>query len=457
MNKQIAQRIDATVEKQLHSHIHELAVLCAQPSVSAQNEGIEECAGLVAVMLRARGFDTRVVPSAGNPIVFGTAQGRSDRTLLLYLHYDVQPPEPLALWKSPPWELTKRGDRLYARGVADDKGHIVARLAAIDALRDAYGELPCNIKFVIEGEEEVGSPSITEWVRRHRDMLAADACIWEFGGVNHDGVPVQSLGLRGICYVELSVATATRDIHSGLGGTIFPNASWRLVWALQSLKDAHERITIPGWYDDVVLPSETDLRLIDALPDESAEWQAQYGLAGFLNGYEGGAELRRAAVFEPAATICGLDSGYQGAGAKTIIPARATAKIDFRLVPNQRPHDLLRKLRAHLDAQGLSDVSIRFLGGYPAAKTDPEDPFVQLANAAARDVYGAKPVVQPLVGGSGPMSAFVDYLDVPVVTAGIGEADNRAHAPNENISLTQFVNGIRHTAHIIGRFANLPT
>jgi acetylornithine deacetylase/succinyl-diaminopimelate desuccinylase-like protein len=454
MDQKVTQRIDNHIETNLRNHLHELAVLCAQPSVSAQKLGIDECADLVAVMLRARGFDSKVMQTDGSPIVYAEASGRSDKTMLLYLHYDVQPPEPLALWESPPWELTKRGDHLYARGVADDKGHIIARMAALDALVDVYGELPCNIKFVIEGEEEVGSPSIYDWVGAHKEMLSADACIWEFGGVNHDGVPVQSLGLRGICYIELSTRTATRDIHSGLGGTIFPNASWRLVWALQSLKDAHEHITIPGWYDDVVEPSDVDMQLLAALPDETQEWREMFGLDHFLNGYTGGVDMRRAAVFEPAATICGLDSGYQGVGAKTIIPARAAAKVDFRLVPNQHPTDLLQKLRKHLDAQGFEDIEIRFLGGYPAAKTAADDPFVQLTNAAAHAVYGVPPLVQPMVGGSGPMSAFVEHLHVPVVTCGIGEPGSRAHAPNENISLPQFLNGVRHTAQIIGRFAD---
>lgn len=446
-------RIDAHITENLRNNLHELAVLCRQPSVSAQDYGIDECADLVSVMLRARGFNTRIMPTAGKPIVYGEAQGRSDKTMLLYLHYDVQPPEPLELWESSPWELTKRGNHLYARGVADDKGHIIVRLAALDALRDEDGELPCNIKFVIEGEEEIGSPSFYEWVGHNRDLLSADACIWEFGGVNHEGAPVQSLGLRGICYVDMSVRTASHDIHSGLGGTIFPNASWRLVWALQSLKDADERIAIPGWYDDVIKPTAVDMHLLAALPDEAPEWQEMFGLRHFLNGYQGGVEMRRAAVFEPAVTICGLDSGYQGDGAKTIIPAEAKAKIDLRLVPNQKPDDLLRKLRAHLDAQGFDDVMIRPIGGYPAAKVDPADPFVVLANDAARDVYGMEPVVQPMVGGSGPMAAFVELLDIPVVTCGLGEPGNRAHAPNENISLEGFIRGTQHTARIIGRFA----
>src|SRR5690606_13102503 len=229
-------QIDRRIEENLDRYIDILARLCAQPSVSAQHLGIEPCAELVAAILREEGFEAEVVPSAGNPVVVGHGEGRNPQTLLMYLHYDVQPAEPLELWESPPFELTRRGNRLYARGISDDKGHIAARLAALAAVRDVLGELPCTVKFVIEGEEEIGSPNMQRFVEDHRELLASDACIWEFGGVNVYGDPEMSLGMRGICYVELKVSTANRDAHSGLGGSIFPNAAWRLVQALNTLR-----------------------------------------------------------------------------------------------------------------------------------------------------------------------------------------------------------------------------
>jgi acetylornithine deacetylase/succinyl-diaminopimelate desuccinylase-like protein len=234
-------KIDTYLEKNIDKSIQELSKLVAQPSISAQNYGLKECAQLVADMLEARGFKAEIMSTDGAPVVFAECKGKSDKTLLFYNHYDVQPPEPLELWESPPFEPSLRGGKLYGRGVSDDKGHLVARLFAIDALLDADGDLPCNVKFIIEGEEETDSLHLHEYIKGYKDRLKADACIWEFGGVDHRGVPMQYLGLRGICYVELSVESLKTDVHSGIGGSIFPNAAWRLIWALNSLKGPDER------------------------------------------------------------------------------------------------------------------------------------------------------------------------------------------------------------------------
>jgi acetylornithine deacetylase/succinyl-diaminopimelate desuccinylase-like protein len=228
-------KIDAYLESHLDQSIAELSKLVAQPSVGAQNLGLKECAALVGEMLKARGFKIKIMDTLGAPVVFGQREGKSSKTLLIYNHYDVQPPEPLELWDTPPFEPSRRDGKLFGRGVSDDKGHIVARLFAIDALLDADGELPCNVKFIIEGEEETASVNLFEFISKNAGLLKADACMWEFGSVDHRDVPMQYLGLRGISYVELSVETATIDVHSGLGGSIFPNAAWRLVWALNTL------------------------------------------------------------------------------------------------------------------------------------------------------------------------------------------------------------------------------
>jgi acetylornithine deacetylase/succinyl-diaminopimelate desuccinylase-like protein len=334
-NTDVLARIDAYIDEHLEATIADLARLCAQPSISAQRLGIDKCAALVADMLRARGFAADIVPSAGNPVVLGEAAGVSARTLLCYNHYDVQPPEPLELWSSPPFELTHRDGKLFARGAADDKGELIGRLAAAEAVRTVLGHLPCRVKFLVEGEEEVSSPSLPGFIAEHANRLAADACIWEFGTVNHEGAPVLYLGLRGICYVELSVETLTLDAHSGLGGSIFPNAAWRLVWALNTLKDGNERILIPGFYEAIVPPSPRDMELLAALPDESQQHRRTYGVKRFLKDLSG-VELRREEVLVPTCTICGLNSGYQGPGSKTVLPARASAKVDFRLVGTPR-------------------------------------------------------------------------------------------------------------------------
>lgn len=453
MSNDLQSRVDAYIQDHLDEWIAELSTLCAQPSVSAQSLGIRECAALVADMLRKRGFVAEIIPTAGHPVVYAEARGKSSKTLMFYNHYDVQPPEPLELWDSPPFEPTLREGALYARGVSDDKGHIVCRLAAIDAIKAVTGELPCNIKFLIEGEEEISSVSLPPFIKANREKLAADACIWEFGGVNEAGIPMQDAGMRGICYVELRAKTAILDAHSGLGGSIFPNAAWRLVWALNTLKDPDEHIRIPGFYDNVVPPTQRDLELLDALPDESQNYLKRYGLKGFLKGLTGGLELKREGVFVPTCTICGLTSGYQGPGSKTVLPAEASAKVDFRLVPNQTPEEIVAKLRKHLDAEGFGDIEVAFIGGEAPGRIDPDHPFLKLVVEAARGIYEHDMLVAPMIGGSGPNHAFIEYLNVPIATAGVGYPGSRAHAPNENMRLDLFFNGARHTARIIQMFA----
>ena len=446
------QPINHYLETHLDESVAELSRLCAQPSVAAQNWGLSECAALVAEMLQKRGFLVEILPTAGAPVVLGELKGLSDKTLLFYNHYDVQPPEPLELWETPPFEPTLKDGKLFARGVSDDKAHITSRLFAIDAILANQPQLPCTIKFIIEGEEEISSVHLKDFIYQHADRLKADACIWEFGGVDHREVPVQYLGLRGICYVELSVETASQDVHSGLGGSIFPNAAWRLVWALNSLKGPDEHIRLPGHYDNVKPPSARDRELMDALPETSGEYHTRYGVESFLKGLTGGVDLRLEEVFQPTCTICGLTSGYQGVGSKTVLPARASAKVDFRLVPDQTPEQVLTALRAHLDAEGFSDVHINFLGGEAPARTDPDDPFVKLVVDTALPVYGAPMQIIPLSGGSGPNHPFVHHLKLPVATAGVGYPGTNAHAPNENIRLDLYLKGAQHIARIIQEF-----
>jgi acetylornithine deacetylase/succinyl-diaminopimelate desuccinylase-like protein len=445
--------VDRAIEGRMSASLEELGRLCSQPSIAAQAIGMEECASLVSEMLTRRGFSTQIMSTDGSPVVFGERRGRSDRTLLFYNHYDVQPPEPLDLWETPPFEPSLREGKMYARGVSDDKGHFMCRLAALDALLALEDDLPCNIKFVVEGEEEIGSIHLADFVNAHADQLAADACIWEFGGVDHTGTPIQYAGLRGICYVELNVRTASQDAHSGLGGSIFPNAAWRLTWALASLKGPDERILLPGFYDRVKPPSERDIELLDKIPDVTDDYRRTYGLSGFIKGLRDELDIKREEIFSPTCTICGLTSGYQAAGSKTVQPAAASAKVDFRLVPDQMPADVLAQLRAHLDQQGFSDIQVTLLGAEPPARTDPDHPFLQMVAECARDVYGVPQLTVPMSGGSGPNHVFIHALGVPIATAGISYPGAQVHAPNENIVLENFKAGVRHTARIVSRFA----
>ena len=444
--------VDKYLESNIENSLDELINLTSQPSVAAQNLGMEDTALMVKDMLKSRGFEVQIIETEGFPVVIADKKGKSDKTLLIYNHYDVQPAEPLDLWTSPPFEPEERDGKVYGRGISDDKGHFVGRLYAIDALLYVFGELPCNIKFILEGEEEIGSVNLPRFIEEHQDLLSADACVWEFGGVNHDDKPMQYLGLRGICYVELFVETASKDVHSGLGGSIFPNAAWRLNWALSTLKNKDERIQLPGFYDSVVPPSDRDVKMMSELPPVSEEYRSRYGLSNFLKEYKTETEFQIASVFEPTCTICGLTSGYQGPGSKTVLPARASAKVDFRLVPDQTPKQVLEQLREHLDQEGFSDVKFDFLGGEPAARTDPDHPFVKLVVDTSSEVYGTPMQLIPMVGGSGPNYAFVHTLGLPVVSAGIGYPGSNAHAPDENIRIDLYLKGAKHIARIIHAF-----
>lgn len=446
-------KVDTYIDKNLNQSLDELKKYVAQPSISAQNLGLKECAQLVKEMLEKRGFTAEIMATDGAPVVFAERKGKVDKTILIYNHYDVQPPEPLELWDSPPFEPEIRDGKMYGRGVSDDKGHLTSRLHAIDAILAEDGELPCNIKFIIEGEEETASVHLHDFISNNVERLKADACIWEFGSVDHRDRPQQYLGLRGICYVELSVTSLGTDVHSGIGGSIFPNAAWRLTWALSTLKGVDERIRIPGFYDDVVQPTDRDREFMAKLPDPAEDYKTRFGVQKFIKGLEGGMDLKLEEVFTPTCTICGLTSGYQGPGSKTVQPAFASAKVDFRLVPNQMPQDILKKLRAHLDAEGFSDVEINFLGGEPAARTDPDHPFVKLVGETAEEVYDAKMDIVPMIGGSGPSYPFVHELGLPVVCMGIGYPNTKAHAPNENFRIDLYVQHAKHTARVMREFS----
>jgi acetylornithine deacetylase/succinyl-diaminopimelate desuccinylase-like protein len=446
-------KIDQFVHAALDGYIAETAELCAQPSVSARAEGTHECATLVARALDRHGFRVQRIETAGNPIIMAHASGRSSQTLLFYNHYDVQPPEPLELWTTPPFQPTVRNGALFARGAKDDKGEFIARVAAVDAVRAAHGgQLPCGVIFVVEGEEEIGSPHIAEFVQAHKDQLRCHGAVWEEGGLAPSGDPETTLGRRGILGVELEVETMARDAHSG-AGHMLPNAAWRLHRVLAGLKGPDERVRVAGFYDDVEPPSARDLAMLRALPDEEPWLRHNYGVTEFVRGLAGPALAQ--AIFEPTCNIAGIAAGYQGPGLKTVIPARATCKIDFRLVPWQDPEDVFGKLRVHLDREGFTDVALRNLGMMWPARIPVDAPLVGLTVRAAEEVYGLPAQVRPIGGGSSPIYAFSRPLGIPVVTAGVGYAGNRTHAPDEHVRLADFLNASRHIARILDGFADL--
>ncbi len=446
-------KLDAYIKENLDKYIAETARLCTQPSVSARSEGTKECAKLVAEVLKNHGFEVQSFDTPGNPIIVGKARGKSRKTMLCYNHYDVQPPEPLELWTTPPYQPTVRDGALYARGAKDDKGEFISRLAAIDALRATNGgELPVGVTCIIEGEEEMGSPHIAQFVQEHKELLKSDGAIWEEGGIDSEGRPVNSLGKRGILSVEFEVQTLARDAHSG-NGHVLPNAAWRLLWALASLKGPDERIRIPGFYDRAKPPQKHDLKLIAERPSDEVQTRKEFGVKEFLRGVTG--DAYKAAVFQPTCNIEGITTGYQGQGGKTVIPARAMAKVDFRLVPDQDPKDIFEKLKQHLASEGFGDVQVKWLGAMWPSRVPHDHPLVELNSRTAEEVYGKKCILIPMTGGSSPVYAFAGPLNIPVVNPGLGYDGSRTHAPDENIRLNDFYNAARHIARILDGFGDI--
>jgi acetylornithine deacetylase/succinyl-diaminopimelate desuccinylase-like protein len=330
----------------------------------------------------------------------------------------------------------------------------MARLQAIEAYKATAGPLPLRVRILFEGEEEIGSAHLGELVRTHAERLRADGCIWEAGYKDAAGRPTVSLGLKGICYVDLKVRGTTQDAHSSVGG-IVPNAAWRLTWALASLKNERDEITVDGLMDHVRKPSAADLALLERMPWNEDDFKKIYGIDAFVGGLTGTALLRRY-FLEPTCTICGLSSGYQGEGSKTVLPAVASAKVDFRLVPDLTPELVRDLLRTHLDARGFSDVEITPHHGERPSRWPPDSDVAVAAVAANRSAYGTAPVVYPLMAGSGPMAQVCDQLGIPAVGFGSGNAGSANHAPNENIAIADYIDHIRAFGRFLHAFAGRP-
>ncbi|MDD5093522.1 MAG: M20/M25/M40 family metallo-hydrolase [Dehalococcoidia bacterium] len=445
------QKVYEYIESNWLDAIEDLKRYCRQPSISAQGVGIRETADLTAELLREYGVNPTILPTreGGAPVVFGELKGDSEFTLLFYNHYDVQPPEPLELWTTPPFDPVVIEGKLVARGVSDDKGDIIARLLAIKAFLKTRGRLPISIKFLIEGEEEVGSPSLVSFIENNQALLKSDACFWEGGRVSWDDRPEIIMGLKGIICIDLEVRGAIRDLHSSLG-VMVPNPAWRLAWALSSIKDANENILIEGFYDDVQPPSAQVIEAIKAMPADERQLREDLGIKGFLKGLSG-EELQIYNILQPACNINGLISGYTGEGSKTVLPNFAKAKLDFRLVPDQRPEDIIKKLRSHLDRHGFDDVQIFTEHGERPARTPLDSPFVKVLSEAAREVYACEPIIKPSMTGSGPMFPFISTLGMPVGSTGVAFPDSRPHAPDESIRLADFLLGAKYVAALMDK------
>lgn len=441
------------IERNKDRFVEQLRTLCRQPSVSAQNSGLSETAEIVKGFLSESGFSVELFsPTKGPPVVFAEQSSKlGAKTLLIYNHYDVQPAEPVELWTHPPFSAVLEDGRVYARGASDNKGNIVSRLLAINALLKVRGAVPCNIKWVIEGEEEIGSPHFAEFITAYRARLSGDSAIWEFGGLDYEDRPLVTLGLKGMLYVEFKIQTALKDSHSARAAVV-ENPAWRLVRMLETLQDEDGRILIEGWYDDVIPFTPEELEVIRVMPLEEHSIRDELGIKNFLYGLTG-FEFKKAFYGNPTANIAGIWSGYTGPGHKTVLPSVARAKMDFRLVPEQDPVKLAGRLRQHLSRHGFGDVEVVLQAENPAARTPINSPIAKIAAKTARDVFHREPVTLVTSAASGPMHYFTNTLKLPTVAIGCNHARSNTHAPDENQRVDVFVQGSRWIARVIEEFA----
>jgi acetylornithine deacetylase/succinyl-diaminopimelate desuccinylase-like protein len=441
------------IEESKDALLGELEAFLRMPSISARkddNGGFRACARWVADKLRDAGADARILETEGHPVVYAEI-GAGDRTLLSYGHYDVQPPEPLDLWESDPFEPTVRDGSLYARGVADDKGDVLARIQALRLYIEEHGPLPFKLKFLIEGEEEVGSPNLAAFVRANKMLLAADACLWEGSMKDEAGRPSIECGTKGMAYVELRARGASHDLHSMYGG-VAPNPVWRLVQALRTIKDESGEITLDGFDELIEPPTHKELEAMGKIPFDDDALRKLWGVEALDRNLTGEAALKEM-LLRPTANIAGIQAGYTGPGSKTIVPSEAFVKMDFRLVMGQNPGPVLELLRDHLDRRGFDDVEVVDLHGVEAAKTPVDSPVVRTAVGAWEDLGRDDAVVFPTIGGSGPTSLFATELGIPTIMAGnVANAGSRIHSPNESVRLDDYFEAVGYFARFFERF-----
>jgi len=444
---------DTYIEQNRDRFLKEFGEFIGQISVAADKRGIPEMADMVVERFQQLGATVTLYPTPGSPIVYAEIGPQdAERTLMIYNHYDVQPEDPVELWETPPYEMTIKDGVIYGRGTSDDKGELLSRIQAVEAWLKTQGELPVRIKWVVEGEEEIGSDHLEDWVRRYSEMLTADGLLWEGGGYDEAGRIQMGLGCKGIAYFELRCQGPSHDLHSSVA-PIVPNPAWRLVWALSTLKDPDDNITLDGYMEHVASLSEEEWASIDAIPMEFETIRERWGLSAWLNGMTDHAARRRY-FSAPTITICGIQTGYTGAGSKTVLPAEAMVKLDFRLVHNLTPELAETLLRQHLDRRGFTDISITPLGGDGPAKSPRGSLVERAAIAASHDTWGKEPMMYPWFPGSGPMYPLSTLLGIPVIFAGATwHPDIRAHSPNENIFLKDYFESMRFTASFLSHFA----
>jgi acetylornithine deacetylase/succinyl-diaminopimelate desuccinylase-like protein len=454
--------IDSRVDSNMNGLISDLQLLIRQPSVSARSEGLFECANLVASMMTKAGIETEILcindakdgKKPVPPLVYGEINSKSNptgKTLMFYNHYDVQPEDPAELWVDDPFSGKIEGNFVFGRGSADDKGELITRIKAVQYLLEETGDVPCNIKFVIEGEEEIGSIHLDDYLATYKNEFKCDGVIWEFGYVDDQDRPIISLGMKGLLYVELVAKGPVRDAHSSLA-VLIENPAWCLIRALNTMRDETGRILIKDWYKEVREFTDDELSLVSNEPFDQHEFKHQYGIETFVNDATG-IDISKALVGMPTCNIAGLMSGYTGKGAKTVLPANAEAKLDFRLIPDMEPLRQFQRLSNHLEENEFKNtIELRLIHAEPAARTAISDPLVKKIKECADEVYGES-ILSVSSAGTGPMYSFIKNLHAPCVSIGSTYIYSRIHSPNEYTRIDLLKKTTKCIAAITEKFA----
>jgi acetylornithine deacetylase/succinyl-diaminopimelate desuccinylase-like protein len=449
--------------RELDRCIAELAELCRIPSVGGDDASMAAAVEWIVRVMRGAGIEATVLPGEGqHPYIVGVAPGAdgdSGRSLLFFNHYDIANytnpvPDAVPAGERHPFSGAIEGDRIYARGVADDKATLLSRIHAVRTWRAARGGLPVTVKFLFEGKRSLAANGLERFLDKHFPLVRADACCWEAGAKDDADRPVITLGHKGQLYLELACRTANADYPSRL--TALPNAAWRIVWAVASLKSSDERVTVPGFYDGV-RPTTADSERVfySRLSDDASALRTRTGVRAFVKDLDG-RDVMRYTYSEPTLGLCGLGGGYTGAGHKLVTPAEARARLEFRLVPDQDPERVLGALRAHLDARGFDDVTIDVLASNPPYSIDPDTPLARLVADAARDVYGVDPVLVPFATGIGSRYLFRRHTSMPIAGFAVGYAGSALETSDEHIRVRDYDEGIRHILAILARAPRLP-
>ncbi|MBW2148375.1 MAG: M20/M25/M40 family metallo-hydrolase [Deltaproteobacteria bacterium] len=444
------ERIYQYIDNNSQRFISELFTFLKQPSISSQRIGVEECAGLLAGMMKEAGIRCEILPMGGRnnpPMVYGEISSPgAKKTVLIYGHFDVQPPEPLEAWDSPPFEPVIRDGRIYARGSADNKGQLFAHIKAVEAIMKTTKDLPVNLKFLCDPEEEIGSPSLDDFIRANSHRFSADVAYNSDGAMDSSGRPILSFGNRGNCHVEINHQEANRDLHSGQFGGPVPNPNWRMIDFLSTLRDSNGRVAIEGFYDDIVPPTPAEKDVMAKIPFDEEKTRQFLGLKQFAGPKDMG--YWEKIMFQPTLEICGYTSGYGGEGTKTVLPCKTNVKISMRLVKNQTSSDILQKFKQHMEKHGFGDLEVTFRYGYNPSKTPIDHPMSKAVVAGVKKAFQSDPILYPVTGGSNPSSIITDFLGIPIIKVPYGSHDECNHAPNENLVIDLFIKGIKCSATV---------